>query len=181
VLALVAAGGCGGDGGGGENSSSKSPDQWATTVCGALDDWGTSLQAGSQELAPALQQRKNLENSKERFIAFLEEAEKDTQALVNEVESAGSPQTDEGEALQRQLVSALEKMQESFASAIDRAKELETTGLQSFRSGVGAISTEVQTNLQAAGAFFNRIGERSTEIEEAIDTNPSCQQFADAG
>jgi hypothetical protein len=180
---LFAAAGCGGGGGdgNGDNASATAPDEWASTICGALQDWAQSLQSGSQALAPALQRTKNLENVKESFVGFLEDAEKSSQTLVNKVESAGPPETDEGEAIQRQLVAALEKVQKSFAGAVDRAEELPTEGVQSFRDGVGKISTDVENNLQATGAFFNGMGERSTEVNEAIDNNSTCQQFANAG
>jgi hypothetical protein len=179
VLALAAAG-CGGDGGD-ENSSSKSADDWASTVCGALGTWAQSLQAGSQALGPALQGTKNLENVKKRFVGFLEEAEKDSRTLVAEVKRAGPPRADEGEEIQRQLVSALEKMQTTFVRAVDRANELPTKGVQAFRSGVGMISTDAEKSLQATGASFNGIGEKSSEIEEAIDGNATCARFANAG
>lgn len=180
VLALAAAG-CGGGGDGGDGSSSKSPDEWASTVCGALEDWGTSLQAGSQDLAPAMQNTKDLENVKEKYIGFLEDAEQSSQKLVDEVKSAGPPETEEGQAVQSELVSALEKVQKSFARAVDRAEELSTKDGDLFRGGVGVLSNDVEKNLQAAGAFFNGIGERSPEIEEAMDDNASCGQFANAG
>jgi hypothetical protein len=180
VLALVVAGGCGGDGGG-ENSSAKTPDEWATAVCGALGDWGESLQAGTQALGPALGNTKNLENVKERFVGFLEDAEQASGTLVDEVESAGPPETDEGEAIQRQFVAALEEVQMSFARAVDRANELSTTGVGSFRDGVGAISTEVELNLRKAGASFNSLEDKSSELEEAIDGNARCNQFTNAG
>ena len=78
VLALAAAG-CGG---GGDTSSS---DEWASTVCGALDEWGKNLQAGSQALRPAMENTKDLENVKEKYIGFLEDAEQSSQKLVDEV------------------------------------------------------------------------------------------------
>lgn len=180
VLALAAAG-CGGGGDGDGRSSSKTPDEWASTVCGALEDWGRSLQAGSEDLGPALQNTKDLQNVKEKYIGFLEDAEQNSQELVDEVKSAGPPETEEGQALQSELVSALEQVQESFARAVDRAGEISTKDADSFRSGVGELSNDVEKNLQAAGAFFSGIGERSPEIEEAMDGTPSCGQFANAG
>ena len=75
---------------------------------------------------------------------------------MDEVKSAGPPDTEEGQAIQSELVSALEKVQESFARAVDRAEEISTTDGDSFRSGVGVLSNDVEKNLQAAGASFNR-------------------------
>ena len=173
VLALAA--GCGG------GSDSSSSDEWASTVCGALDEWGKSLQAGSQALRPAMENTQDLENVKEKYIGFLEDAAQNSQELVDEVKSAGPPDTDEGQALQSELVSALEKVQESFARAVDRAEELSTKDGDSLRSGVGVLSKDVEKNLQAAGSFFKRIGERAPELEEAMDDEPKCGQFANAG
>jgi hypothetical protein len=173
VLALAIAG-CGGGG-------SSSSDEWASTVCGALDEWGQSLQAGSEALRPAMENTQDLESVKENYIGFLEDAEQNSQELVDDVESAGPPETDGGEALQSELVSALENVQAGFARAVDRAEELSTRDGDSFRTGVGALSNDVEKNLQAAGAFFDGIGERSAEIEEAIEDNPRCGQFAEEG
>lgn len=176
VLALAAAG-CGG----GDDGGSSSSDEWASTVCGALDEWGKSLQAGSEALRPAMENTQDLENVKEKYIGFLEDAEQSSQELVDEVKSAGPPDAEEGQALQSELVSALEKVQKSFARAVDRAEELSTQDGDSLRTGVGVLSNDVEKNLQAAGAFFDGIGERSPEIEEAMDDTPSCGQFANAG
>jgi hypothetical protein len=173
VLALVAAG-CGGGGDDGV-------DEWASTVCGALEDWGTSLRTGSQELAPAMQNTRDLENVKEAYIGFLEESAQSSKELVDEVKSAGPPDTEEGQAVQDALVSAFEKVQASFARAVDEAQELSTADGDSFRIGVGRLSGDVEKNLQAAGRFFTGIGERSSEIEEAIEDDPNCGQFANAG
>jgi hypothetical protein len=178
VLAFTAAG-CGGDGGG--SSSSKSPDEWAETVCGALDDWGTSLQASSQELGPAMQNTRDLESVKQNYIAFLEDAEQSSQELVDEVKSAGPPDTEAGEAVQSELVSALEKVQQSFSRAVDRAEELPTTAGDALRNEVGVLSNEVEKNLQAAGSSFNGIAERSSEIKEAFEDTDSCGQLTAAG
>jgi hypothetical protein len=174
VLVLVTAG-CGG--GGDDGGSSKAPDEWAETVCGALDDWGTSLQTRSQELGPAMQNTKDLENVKETYIGFLQDAEQSSQELVDEVKSAGPPDTEEGQAIQSELISALERVQRSFARAVDQAEELPTTDGDSLTRGVGVLSNEVEKNLQAAGASFNGIAERSPEVKEAFDDTPSCGQL----
>ena len=175
VLALAAAGCGGGDDGG--SSSSKSPDEWAETVCGALDDWGKSLQASSQELGPAMQDTRDLENVKAKYVGFLQGAEQSSQKLVNEVKGAGPPDTEEGETVHNELVSALEKVQRSFARAVGQAEELPTTDGDSLTRGVGELSNDVEKNLQAAGASFNGIAEESSEIKEAFDDTPACGQL----
>jgi hypothetical protein len=128
-----------------------------------------------------MQNTRDLENVKEKYIGFLEDSEQSSQELVDEVKSAGPPDTEEGQAVQDALVSAFEKVQASFARAVDEAQELSTADGDSFRIGVGRLSGDVEKNLQAAGRFFTGIGERSSEIEEAIEDDPNCGQFANAG
>ena len=182
ALALAAAGcgGDGGDGGGGGDSASRTPpDVWAASVCGTLSDWVSDLQAESQELQPALRNTRDLEAVKEAFVTFLEDAEEGFSEAVDKVDEVRPPDVPQGEAIHEDFVSALEDAEESFSGAVDKANDLPTNDLQSFSSGVGELSQDVQENLGAAGKSFNSLSKRfkSTELESATASEPACQQF----
>jgi hypothetical protein len=179
VLAFAAAG-CGGDGGGnGDSASATAPDVWAASVCGALGNWVKSLQAGSQDLSASLRDTKDLKNVKARFVTFLEDAEKSSGEMVEKVKEAGPPDVSEGEAIQDELVAALTKVEQSFATAVDKANDLSTSSLKSFSTGVGKLSEDVQENLANTGSEFNNLSDRfqSPELDDATDGEPACQQF----
>jgi hypothetical protein len=179
VLAFAAAG-CGGGGGDDDgNGSAAAPDVWAASVCGALGNWVTDLQDGSRQLGTQMQDTKNLKNVKARFVDFLEDAEQSSEQMVEKVKEAGPPDVEQGEAIQDDLVAALEKVNESFANAVDKANELSTSSLQSFSSGVGKLSQDVQDNLATTGQDFSTLSDRfqSTELDNATDGEPACQQF----
>lgn len=178
VLAFAAAG-CGGGGDDDGNESAAAPDVWAASVCGALGSWVTSLQEGSRQLGNQMGDTKNLKNVKARFVTFLEDAEQSSEEMVDKVKEAGPPDVEQGEAIQDDLVAALEKVNESFSNAVDKANELSTSSLKSFSTGVGKLSQDVQDNLATTGQDFSTLGDRfqSTELDNATDGEPACQQF----
>jgi hypothetical protein len=179
ALAFAAAGCGGGDDGNGDNASAKAPDEWAASVCGALGDWVDSLEAESRELRPAMSNTKDLKAVKKAFVTFLEDAEEGFGQAVEKVKEAGPPDVSQGEAIQQNLVSSLEKVEQSFSKAVDSANELSTSSLQSFSSGVGELSEDVQNNLATTGQDFRTLSARfkSTELDNAINGEPACQQF----
>ena len=97
VLAFAAAG-CGGgdDGGNGDSSSAAPVDVWMASVCGALVDWGKSLQAGVQELGSATRDSKDLKTYKATFVTSLEDAEESSGVMVEKVKEAGPPDLAQG-------------------------------------------------------------------------------------
>ncbi len=115
VLAFAAAGCGGGDDGGNGDSSSPAPvDVWMASVCGALVNWGKSLQAGSP--GPRIRDAgfEGPEDLKARFVTSLEDAEESSGEMVEKVKEAGPPDLAQGEAIQDDLVSTLEKIPVEF-------------------------------------------------------------------
>jgi hypothetical protein len=184
VLAFAAAG-CGGgdDGGNGGNSPPAQVDVWMASVCGALANWGKSLQAGVQDLRSATRDSKNLTTYKARFVTSLEDAEESSGEMVEKVKEAGPPNLAQGEAIQDDLVSTLEKIPESFSRAADRAKDLPTSDRQSFANGVRPLSEDLEESLVTVSSEFNSLSDRyqSPEIDDAKDGEPACQQFLSGG
>jgi hypothetical protein len=176
----VAAAGCGGGGGDdGDSASGTAPDVWAATVCGALGNWVKSLQDGSRELGTQMRDTKDLKTVKSRFVTFLENAEESSHDMVEKVKEADAPDVEQGEAIQEELVTALEKVETSFSNAVDKANDLSTKSVSAFSQGVGTLSQDVQNNLATTGNDFNSLSDRfnSTELDNATDGEPACQQF----
>ena len=179
ALAFAAAG-CGGGGGdNGDSASGTAPDVWAASVCGALGNWVQSLQEGSRELGTQMRNTKDLKAVKSRFVSFLENAEQSSHEMVEKVKEADAPDVEQGEAIQDELVTALEKVEKSFSNAVEKANALSTDSLQAFSQGVGTLSQDVQDNLATTGNDFNSLSDRfnSTELDDATDGEPACQQF----
>jgi hypothetical protein len=138
-----------------------------------------SLEADSEDLRPALSDTRDLKGVKTAFITFLEGAEEGIGEAVEKVQEAGPPDVPQGEAIQQDLVSLLEKFEQTVSNAVDRANELSTSSLESFSTGVGELTQDVQNKLATTGQDFRSLKDRfkSTELENAIDGEPACQQF----
>ena len=181
VVLAIAAAGCGGGGGddNGGKSAAAEPSVWAASVCGALGTWVKDLQDGSRQLGTQMRDTKDLKTVKTRFVDFLENAEQSSEEMVEKVKDAGPPDVDQGEAIQQDLVDALEKVNTSFSNAVDKANELSTESLQKFSGGVTKLSQDVQNNLATTGQDFSTLSDRfqSSELDDATDGEPACQQF----
>jgi hypothetical protein len=97
--------------------------------------------------------------------------------MVERMKDIDEPAVENGDAVKRELVTALEQIRESFSKAIESARKLSTNDLQSFSAGVGTLSGEVQRNLGTAGDEFKRLSDETEELQEAIDGEPACQRF----
>jgi hypothetical protein len=177
TLAFAAAG-CGG--GGGKTYAGTEPDVWAATVCGALGEWAKGLKAESDQLGSSLRGTTDLNVVKQRFVAFLERAERSSRTMVTRISGAGAPAVKDGAAIQEQLVRGLAGAQASFARAIVRAKELPTTNPQAFSTGVQSLGTDVQEELTAVGEKFNSLGDRYDDdsLNEATSNEPACSEIS---
>ncbi len=176
TLALAAAG-CGG---GGTSYSGTEPSSWAATVCGAVGDWTQGLKAESAKLGPSLGGTTDLNVVKRRFVAFLESAERATQAMVAKIRGAGAPAVKDGEAIQNELVSGLEGAEKSFTVAVVRAKKLSTTDYQAFASDVQDLGSDVQQELSEVGAKFNTLGDKyeDSTLNKATTDEPACKEIS---
>ena len=139
----------------------------------------TSLQDGSRRLGTQMRDTKDLKTVKARFVGFLEDAEQSSEEMVEKVKETGPPDVEQGEAIQEDIVTAFEKVNQSFSNAVDKANELSTSNLKSFSTGVGKLSEDVQKNLATTGQDFSTLSDRyqSSELDDATDGEPACQQF----
>jgi hypothetical protein len=176
TLALAASG-CGGA----EKSySGTEPSVWAATVCGAVGDWTSGLQADSTRFGAGLGGTADLKVVKLRFVAFLESAERKTRTMVTKIAAAGAPAVKDGAAIQKDLVSGLEGARAALTRAVARAKALSTTNRQAFQAGVQALGGDVQNELISVGANFNTIGDKYKDetLNKATSDEPSCNSLS---
>ena len=136
---ILGAAACGGGGGSSSSSSGTKPDEWASSVCGALQTWEDDLRAGSQQLSADIRASSDPKSVKEKLVTFLEKSEKSTEKLVDDVKAAGAPAVKDGEAIQRDLEASLTQARNTFDRAGTRAKKLQATP-QALTTGLAASS-----------------------------------------
>ena len=178
ALALVAAG-CGGedDGGSGSGAQGVEPDAYAANVCGAISGWQKELQTSVSTMSGKVGASSSPADIKKQLVSFMEAATASTQSMVTKVKGAGTPDVENGEALQRDLVKGLEDAQTAFAAARDDAKSLPENDPVAFQREAQELSATLNREGTAIGQTFNGLSDKydSDELNEAFDKEPACK------
>lgn len=177
TLAFAAAG-CGGGGDSSSSSSGTKPDEWASSVCGALQTWEDDLQSGSQQLSADITARSDPKSVKQKLVTFLENSEKSTEKLVDDVKAAGAPAVKDGEAIQRDLEASLTEAHNSFDRAATQAKNLQATP-QALATGLSTLAQTIQSELTTTGQHFSSLENKYDfgDINKAMADEPACKPF----
>jgi phage-related protein len=169
VLAtVVLLAGCGGD----ESSASE---EYANSVCSSLSTWVTDVQATIQSLTDA-----GLGTSREDIQSAFDETKNATDTLVNDLEQAGPPDTEDGQAakemldgLATQLQQQLDVIQRSLDSGAGLT-EIAATVSTAVSAAANAVNTTYQ-NLQG----LDPAGELRDAFENSDDCNALGDQLAE--
>jgi hypothetical protein len=169
---LVACGGDdgGGDGGNGGSSETVSPAAYAADVCGAMQEWVTGIQEGTQDLGSGLTAG-DTEGGKQVLVDLLSEMSSSTGDLAAAVEDAGVPDVEGGEEAAESLVSAFEEIQQILEDAEADVEAL-SSDPQEFQQGATQLGTTIQDALTRVGESLEDVG--SEELTEAFQNEQSC-------
>ena len=174
--ATVAAAGCGGGDGG---ASGTPPDEFAASVCGAIGDWQKSLQSGAQKMGADLGAASTPDQVKSKLVEFMGNSVEATDTMISKVKQAGPPAVDDGEQLQNDLVSGLEKASTAFKQAETQAKNLPTGNQADFQREAQDLTQTLQTQGTAIETTFNNLDKKydSEELDKAFDEEPACKSI----
>jgi membrane protein implicated in regulation of membrane protease activity len=167
VLTLAA---CGGD----DESESEA---YANDVCGSLSTWVTDVQATVQSVT-----ERGLAVSRADIQAALEETRDATDALVDDLEELGPPETQDGQEAR----SDLDALATQLRQQVDIIEEALESG-----SGVteiaAVVSTAVATAANAVNMTYQNLreldpgGELSDAFENSDDCDSLREQLAEIG
>jgi type IV pilus biogenesis protein CpaD/CtpE len=174
VAAAVTAAGCGG---GDSSASGTAPDDYAASVCGAVQDWQNDLQASISSMGSDLSTSSSAADVKTKLVEFMDSATTATHKMLTKVKAAGPPAIDNGEELQSDLESGLAKAEKAFAQARDKAKSLPANDRAAFQRQAAALATTLNQQGTAIGTTFKGLEGKynSKELNEAFDKQPACK------
>ncbi|HEY3051648.1 MAG TPA: hypothetical protein VGJ40_07965 [Gaiellaceae bacterium] len=176
VTLALAASGCGGN----KSYSGTKPSIWTAHTCGALTTWRDSLVASSQRLNVNLRNVRDLKAVKARVLVFLENAERSTSTLIDQVKSTGAPAVKDGAEIQHDLERGLIRARSSFTRAIARAKQLPTDDSQAFSGALTTLGEGIRKELTTTGTYFSNLSDKydSKELRDAVSKEPACQSIS---
>ena len=116
---------------------------WANSVCTAVNDWQEQVTAG----LPSFADVSDVESVKQSLADFLGSVAAATQTMLDEVEAAGVPDIDQGEAIARDFRAALAPLVETFEQARADVESLSADDPSAFVQRL----TEIGDSLTQAG------------------------------
>lgn len=187
LLALVLAAcssddnGSGGDGGGGDAGSGQavSADVYATSLCTGIQTYIDDVTALSNTFAASLDPAAELAGQRDAVVGFLDEVLTATDTLISDLEAAGVPDVDGGQAIVDAVGQSFDQARGVIDDARTQVQALALDDAQTFAAELGSIGTTIQSSLGGIGGALSALD--SPELAEAVAAEPACAQLSGAG
>jgi hypothetical protein len=162
ALALFAAG-CGGNGNGGDSTT-----DWVNDFCGAIADWGDSLQSATEPLEGG-----NI--SRETLRQTADDIQSSTQEFTDDLQDLGAPDIEAGQEAQ-ELLNGLDEELDDDLQEIQTAVENANPG--NILNTVSTVSNTLGAMAQQIASTFEELGQldAADELEQAFDDAENCDQ-----
>ena len=154
------------------------PAQWSAQVCTSLTDWSDELAGLSDEFDPP--DGASPKTVKAALVEFLGEAVDATDALIDDMESAGTPAVDHGKAIAKVFVRGFTRARELILEAQQGARRLPTADRATFEARGRAVfraldrgGNEVEGVFDAAKARYD-----VPELNRAFNNEPACERLS---
>ncbi len=171
VMALVITA-CGDDDDEGSGDPVAVP-EYASDICSAFFGWTDALQDGLTDQGSSLGPDAAPQEGKDALQGFLDNAVAASDQLVEEVEAAGMPDTENGEEDADLLQTAAERARDQLEDAQGDVADLPTDSPEAFSEAARQFGTDVQAALGQLGQPLDDVD--SPELEEAFEEEEACQ------
>jgi hypothetical protein len=158
------------DDGGGE---SVAVGEYASDICTAFFGWRDAIQEGQTDLASSLESDAAPQEGKDALQGFLDNAVAASDQLIEDVEAAGTPDTENGEEAADVLQTAAEQARDRLADAQADVGDLPTDSPEAFSAAAAQFGNDVQAALGESGEGLQDVD--SPELNQAFDEEEACQ------
>ena len=183
LAAALLVAGCGGSNKSGGGSGVK-PETWASTVCTSLGSWERDLKAGATGLDKTLERaaaRRGLAGVRAELADYLGRTVRRTDAVLKQVDRAGTPGGKDGAAVRAVVHDALMRMRQILADARAKSRRLPVGDPKAFVREVTSLGEVIDRAATRTGNQLDRDLERrygKTDIGKALNEEPACKRLA---
>ena len=150
-------------------------DEWVGDVCGALAGWQRDIEIRQTEMMQEAAPDIGADGDRRQILVFLDTTISRTGEMLGEIESAGQPAVEDGEAIAATLRAVLTE----FGPILDRAR----AKVDELPHDPQVIAEGAQEIGNSISEEFDRIGARleaspvdpGPEIARAVEEDPMCQ------
>jgi hypothetical protein len=154
-------------------SSGPSAQEWASTVCGALAPWRSTIADLNQRAADQMAQATTAEQTRQNLVALVTDARDATEQARAAVAGAGVPDVDGGAGVAGAFTAALADMRDAYGAAGAELLGLPAADETAYYDGVVAVMQRLRTRYEQAGAALGTLD--SPELKDAFQRLPECQ------
>jgi hypothetical protein len=151
--------------------------EWLGTVCGAISSWQDELVGGTADL----QQASDPAEAKQLVGDYLQDVVDATDAMIDEIASAGAPDVAQGEEIAAGFQTALGSLRDSFADARSEVDSLPTDDPQALGQALENLGSSLASAGDEAGATFDQLAQDYPDsgLDEAAANEPACAGIVD--
>ncbi len=150
-------------------------DEWVGDVCGALAGWQRDIEIQQTEMMQEAAPDLGANGDRRQILVFIDRTISRTGEMLGEIESAGQPAVEDGEAIAATLRAVLAE----FGPILGRAR----AKMDELPHDPQVIAESAQEIGNSINEEFDRIGARleaspidaGPEIARALDEDPTCQ------
>jgi hypothetical protein len=152
---------------------SVSVDDYANDLCTALISWTEAVRTSQTELQESAQPGRSPVDDREALQQFVDQAVAASDQLVEDVEAAGAPETEDGDEAADAFRAAAEDTRRELEDAQDDVGELPTDSPRAYRSAVDELVTDLSGTLDGIDDHLQDVD--APALERALDEASACQ------
>jgi hypothetical protein len=158
---------------GSSGSSGSTPAAYVKSICQAIGPFEKTVSSRSSALN--LSTIKSPADGKKALQGFLSAVASDTDAAVNKLKAAGTPNVSNGKEVSQAIVGAFTALKAALSKAASQAGSLPTTSPDAFKTAAQALGTSVQSSMGGIGSSLGNL--KSPALESAAKKEPACQNI----
>jgi hypothetical protein len=168
VLALAVAA-CGG------GNEASPEEQWASSVCTAMDTWKTDIASITTDATDAL---KDPGGAKDELSTAVGNAGDATQTLIDSLKDLGPPEVPEADAAQAQMDDFLDQAQAALDDVGAAASDItDASSLQALVTELSDLGTSLQSAVSAGQALIGSLEETADDLRQGFEDASSCDDL----
>ncbi len=146
---------------------------YANDLCTALIDWTETVRVSQMDLQEGAQPDQSPEDDREALQQFVDSAADASDQLVEDVDAAGTPDTENGEEAADAFRAAVEETRDELEDAQAEVGELPTDSPESYETAVDEFVTGLRDTLDGIDDQLQDV--EAPELERALDESSACQ------